>query len=146
MGKLVRFVITSYSIHYTKLYEEGFEISLLKNGHTNWNKDADVKILETEKELTKNGVRIRDLANSSADYDLNKSLSDMTIGELGKLFPIIISDYSDKWAYFYNSEAKLISDSFSRTEIVKIDHIGSTAIPRLKAKPTIDILLQVSVV
>ncbi|MFW6371713.1 MAG: hypothetical protein ACOC10_10985, partial [Bacteroidota bacterium] len=25
---------------------EGFEISLLKNGHTNWNKDADAKILE----------------------------------------------------------------------------------------------------
>ncbi len=68
----------------------------------------------------------------------------MTVGELGKLFPIIITDYSDKWADLYNSEAKLITDSFARTEIVKIDHIGSTAIPGLKAKPTIDILFQVS--
>jgi nicotinamidase-related amidase len=37
---------------------EGFEVRLLKNGHTNWNKDAESKILETEKELVKNGVII----------------------------------------------------------------------------------------
>lgn len=74
----------------------------------------------------------------------HKILDKMTVGELGKLFPIIITDYSDMWADYYKLEAKLIVDSFALTEIVKIDHIGSTAIPRLKAKPTIDILLQVS--
>jgi GrpB-like predicted nucleotidyltransferase (UPF0157 family)/nicotinamidase-related amidase len=123
---------------------EGFEISLLKNGHTNWNKDADTKILETERELIKNGVIIKDIVNSSVDSYSNKSLNDMTIAELGKLFPIIITDYSDKWADLYFSEAKMITDSFSKTEIIKIDHIGSTAIPGLKAKPTIDILMQIS--
>lgn len=123
---------------------EGFEISLLKNGHTNWNKDAETKILETERELIKNGVIIQDIVNSSVDSDSNKTLNDMTIAELGKLFPIIITEYSDKWADLYKSEAKLITDSFSQSEILKIDHVGSTAIPRLKAKPTIDILLQVS--
>ncbi|TXT58319.1 MAG: hypothetical protein BAJALOKI3v1_1360001 [Promethearchaeota archaeon] len=35
---------------------EGFEISLLKNGHTNWNKDAEIKIIETENELINQGV------------------------------------------------------------------------------------------
>ena len=35
---------------------EGFEISLLKNGHTNWNKNAESKITETENELIKKGV------------------------------------------------------------------------------------------
>jgi len=123
---------------------EGFEISLLKNGHTNWNKDADTKILETERELIKNGVIIKDIVNPSVDSYSNKSLNDMTISELGKLFPIIITDYSDKWADLYFSEAKMITDSFSKTEIIKIDHIGSTAIPGLKAKPTIDILMQIS--
>jgi len=68
----------------------------------------------------------------------------MSIAELGQLFPIIITDYSDKWADLYKSEAKLITDSFSQTEILRIDHIGSTAMPGLKAKPTIDILLQVN--
>jgi nicotinamidase-related amidase len=37
---------------------EGFEVSLLKNGHTNWNKDARIRIDDTERELTKNGVKL----------------------------------------------------------------------------------------
>lgn len=122
----------------------GFEISLLKNGHTNWNKDAVVKIQETEEELIKNGVALQGFANSSVYIDSNKSLNEMTTGELGRLFPIIITDYSDKWADLYRAEVELIKGLFVQTEIVKIDHIGSTAIPGLKAKPTIDILLQVS--
>ncbi len=123
---------------------EGFETSLLKNGHTNWNKDADTKIVETETELIKIGVKIEEITKSSVVSGSDKSLNDMTIAELGKLFPIILTDYSDKWAGLYFSEAKMITDAFSKTEIIKIDHIGSTAIPGLKAKPTIDILLQVS--
>jgi GrpB-like predicted nucleotidyltransferase (UPF0157 family) len=75
---------------------------------------------------------------------VQKDLHEMTINELGQLFPIIIEDYSDKWSDLYKEEAKLITDSISHTEIIRIDHIGSTAIPGLKAKPTIDILLQVS--
>jgi len=82
--------------------------------------------------------------NSSVDSESNKSLNNMTIGELGKLFPIIITDYSDKWHDLYTAEAKLITDSLLQTDVVKIDHIGSTAIPGLKAKPTIDILIQVT--
>jgi nicotinamidase-related amidase len=37
---------------------EGFDISLLKNGHTNWNKDARIKIADTEIELSKKGVKL----------------------------------------------------------------------------------------
>jgi GrpB-like predicted nucleotidyltransferase (UPF0157 family) len=73
-----------------------------------------------------------------------KSLKSLTISELGQLFPVIIKDYSDKWPDLYQLEAKLITDSFSQSEVVRIDHIGSTAIPGLKAKPTIDILLQIT--
>ena len=75
---------------------------------------------------------------------VQKDLHNMTEAELGQLFPIIITDFLDKWADLYKEETKLITDTFSQSGIVKIDHIGSTAIPRLKAKPTIDILLQVS--
>lgn len=87
---------------------------------------------------------IEDNLNLSVDFNSKKSLNDFTIAELGQLFPIIISDYSDKWPDLYALESKIITDSFSKAEIVRIDHIGSTAIPRLKAKPTIDILLQVT--
>lgn len=74
----------------------------------------------------------------------SKELNKMTLKQLGQLFPIIIQDYSDKWPDFYRSERKRIIDSFLQSDIVRIDHIGSTAIPGLKAKPTIDILIQIS--
>ena len=64
--------------------------------------------------------------------------------ELGKLFPIIIEEYSEEWADLYEIEKNLIINSFAQQEIVAIDHIGSTAIPGIKAKPTIDILLQIA--
>lgn len=74
----------------------------------------------------------------------SKELHEMTIHELGQLFPIVIQNYSDKWIELYEAEKKLITENFAKSEIISIDHIGSTAIPGLKAKPTIDILFQVS--
>jgi GrpB-like predicted nucleotidyltransferase (UPF0157 family) len=89
-------------------------------------------------------LEIKDNINSSNDSDSNKSLNNMTIGELGRLFPIIITDYSDKWHDLYIAEAKLLTDSLLQSDLVEIDHIGSTAVPGLKAKPTIDILMQIT--
>jgi len=40
---------------------EGFETSLLKNGHTNWNKDASEKIEQTENELLGAGLKMLDV-------------------------------------------------------------------------------------
>jgi len=40
---------------------EGFKIYLLKNGHTNWHKEAKMKIQTVETELIENGVRVVDL-------------------------------------------------------------------------------------
>lgn len=42
---------------------EGYDVSLLKNGHTNWNKDAKEKIEQTENELATKGVKILDIAS-----------------------------------------------------------------------------------
>ncbi|MDA3882010.1 MAG: GrpB family protein [Bacteroidales bacterium] len=74
---------------------------------------------------------------------LNNDLHKKTLEKLGQIFPVIICEPSEKWQDFFQTESKLIVDSFSKSDIVRIDHIGSTAIPDLKAKPTIDILLQV---
>lgn len=73
-----------------------------------------------------------------------KTLHEMSINELGQLFPIKLEGYSDKWIDLYRAERKRILDSFLPSEVVQIDHIGSTAIPGIKAKPTIDILLQIA--
>ena len=39
-------------------FAEGFKTSLLKNGHTTWNKDAKLKIDQTEKELIEEGIKM----------------------------------------------------------------------------------------
>ncbi len=39
---------------------EGFEVRLLKNGHTNWNKDAETKLLQTEQDLKDIGIIIEE--------------------------------------------------------------------------------------
>jgi len=76
----------------------------------------------------------------SKDNDLHS----MPPEKLGRLFPIIIDEPSEKWSEYYQIESGKIVNSFKKAEIVRIDHIGSTAVPNLKAKPTIDILLQIS--
>lgn len=46
---------------------EGFEICLLKNGHTNWNKDAQIKIITTENELSKHGILIQEISSLNSN-------------------------------------------------------------------------------
>lgn len=75
---------------------------------------------------------------------IKEYLNDFTTEEFGQLFPIKIKDYNSNWPVIYQNESKLICNCFTRQEIISIDHIGSTAIPNIKAKPTIDVLLQVA--
>ncbi len=55
---------------------------------------------------------------------------------------IEVVNYNPNWPGQYLEEIELIKKVFS-SEIIKTHHIGSTAIPLLAAKPTIDILLEV---
>jgi GrpB-like predicted nucleotidyltransferase (UPF0157 family) len=74
---------------------------------------------------------------------MKEHLNDMTSCELGELFPIIIADPNPNWPAIFENEKMKIIASLSDLEILSIEHIGSTAIPFLKAKPTIDILIEV---
>jgi len=76
---------------------------------------------------------------------MNKRLNNLKIEELGELFPIIISEPDYNWIKIFQKEEIKIRKSLGKQNIVRIEHIGSTAIPNLKAKPTIDILLEVPV-
>ncbi|MBN1820133.1 MAG: GrpB family protein [Prolixibacteraceae bacterium] len=68
----------------------------------------------------------------------------MTSSELGKLFPIFLVKYDHKWSVLYQKEKRILCGLFEESEIKSIEHIGSTAIPGIKAKPIIDILVQVA--
>lgn len=56
--------------------------------------------------------------------------------------PIIIHPYSDKWPELFNNIAKPIREALGENAI-RIDHIGSTSIKDLAAKPIIDIQISV---
>jgi GrpB-like predicted nucleotidyltransferase (UPF0157 family) len=71
--------------------------------------------------------------------DLNK----LSTEELGKLFPIIITEYNPNWKNLFISEKKIIQKTLGTRIVFKIEHIGSTAVSGLHAKPTIDILLEI---
>ncbi len=70
-----------------------------------------------------------------------ENLNDLTTEELGKLFPIIIAEYQPEWEKLYRLEEQLIRGTIGNNNINTIEHIGSTAVPGLPAKPTIDILI-----
>jgi succinyl-diaminopimelate desuccinylase len=55
---------------------------------------------------------------------------------------IIVVPYDPDWAFQFLSESEDLSNIF-KDEIASIHHIGSTAIPGIGSKPTIDILIEV---
>lgn len=72
-----------------------------------------------------------------------KDLDSLTREELGRLFPISISEPKSEWTdLFVQEKSNLIALLGGKTAI-RVEHIGSTAVPNLPAKPTIDILVEI---
>ncbi len=74
---------------------------------------------------------------------MEKDLNSMNGEELGKLFPVFIKEPDPAWPNIFKIEEEKITKTLGMDIIIQIDHIGSTAIPGMPAKPTIDILIQV---
>lgn len=53
---------------------------------------------------------------------------------------VVIADYSRRWPRLFEQERDRLADVFADVA-VRIEHIGSTSVPGLAAKPIIDILL-----
>ena len=73
-----------------------------------------------------------------------KELSEMTIEELWELFPIILTEYKEEYPDWYEIEREKLTEIFGDGTIVRLSHIGSTAVPGIVSKPTIDILMEIS--
>lgn len=67
----------------------------------------------------------------------------LTTKELGKLYPIIISEPKAKWPDLFAKEKRIIRDALGELAL-SIEHVGSTAVADLVAKPTIDILVEIA--
>ena len=69
---------------------------------------------------------------------------DMTDKELADLFPIILSEYNLAWPQWYEEEKERLIQMIGAPSIIRITHVGSTAVPGLIAKPIVDILLEIA--
>ena len=66
-----------------------------------------------------------------------------TVGELAPLTaPIELLDYDPDWPRLFDREAARIR-SILGDQVVRLEHVGSTSVPGLAAKPIIDIVLAV---
>ncbi|MFA8342980.1 MAG: GrpB family protein [Rhodothermaceae bacterium] len=75
---------------------------------------------------------------------MKKNLGKLSNKELGQLFPVIIEEYNPAWSDIFTEEKNKIADAFDKKQIIRIEHIGSTAVKNLSAKPTIDILFEIN--
>ena len=72
---------------------------------------------------------------------MGKKLSEMTLEELWELFPIMLTEHNDCWDEYYIDELTELQKVLPQG--VRINHIGSTAIKGIWAKPIVDILVEV---
>ncbi len=73
---------------------------------------------------------------------MRKALSEMTLEELWHLFPIILKEHNPDYKGWYEEERDKLLHTLGSDIIRRINHIGSTAVAGLLAKPTVDILLE----
>ena len=53
--------------------------------------------------------------------------------------PVVIADYDPRWPAIYAAETARVNDAIGEW-LVGIEHVGSTSVPGLAAKPVIDIM------
>jgi GrpB-like predicted nucleotidyltransferase (UPF0157 family) len=74
---------------------------------------------------------------------MSKSLGEMTDAERLQLFPVILSEYKSTWKRNYLKEKVIVEQAIGSHNIIRINHIGSTAVSGLISKPTVDILVEI---
>lgn len=74
---------------------------------------------------------------------MDKELSQMSLEELWKLFPIKLTEHNNDWKKWYRDESENLKNILTNIDVKRISHIGSTAIKNIWAKPTVDILIEI---
>lgn len=69
-------------------------------------------------------------------------MKEMSLEELWKLYPIVLNDHNPNYQSWYAEEKQRLLHILHDYDICRINHIGSTSVKGLIAKPTIDILLE----
>ena len=69
---------------------------------------------------------------------------EFTNEERAMLFPIVLREYNPAYPQWFAEEKANIERLVGAENILRISHIGSTAVLGLLAKPTVDILLEIT--
>src|SRR3954447_3566053 len=78
------------------------------------------------------------------DDDPDERLRSVTIGEPQLLAgPVLLADYDPDWPQLFRHEADRIREALG-PRALQVEHVGSTSVPGLAAKPIIDISLAVA--
>lgn len=74
---------------------------------------------------------------------MGKDLEKMSLAELWQLFPIILGEHNPAYRQWYEQQVQELKQIFGAS-VLRINHIGSTAVPNLVSKPCVDILLELA--
>jgi GrpB-like predicted nucleotidyltransferase (UPF0157 family) len=85
-----------------------------------------------------------DAASAKTRHEMSEAeIRASTVGEITPLKqPILISEYDPEWTRLFEREAKRVRAALG-DEVLMLEHVGSTSVPGLAAKPRIDMLLVV---
>ncbi|AZS18136.1 GrpB family protein [Paenibacillus lutimineralis] len=75
---------------------------------------------------------------------MRQDFSNVTDEQLAQLFPILLEEHNPEWKEYFLKEKDHLQSIFG-DKMVRINHIGSSAVDGLIAKPTVDILIEVEV-
>ena len=75
---------------------------------------------------------------------MKKKVSELTPEEFQKTFPIVLEEYNQNYKEWYEVEKNNILSVVNNEDVIRINHIGSSAVEGLIAKPVIDILLEIN--
>ncbi len=74
---------------------------------------------------------------------MKKTLFDLTKEEWNTLYPVKLEDHNPEWKDIFEKEKELIIQNIGTDTILRIEHFGSTAISNIKAKPYIDLMIEI---
>lgn len=74
---------------------------------------------------------------------MKKTLYDLTKDDWNTLFPIELVKHNPQWRQIFERENAQIIDRVGSDAVLRIEHFGSSAIPSIKSKPYIDMLIEI---
>lgn len=74
---------------------------------------------------------------------MKKTLYDLTRDDWNTLFPIELSEHNVNWKSIFEAEKNRILENIDHSFFNRIEHFGSTSIPKIKAKNYIDLFIEI---